>query len=351
LLSSAKADQTYLSTVMKRIPIVLMSVIVVLSCNSPEKSTADPENYIYTVHKKMDIAELGIALTHEHVMSQFGAESSYVGQYDKTLLFKQVIPYLKEVKSIGVNTIFDCTTAYFGRNVKLLKEMADSAGIELITNTGYYGAANDRYIPESAYESTPEQIAQGWIDEFENGINNTGIKPGFIKLGYDDGAPSEIDSKLFVAGLLAHLKTGLTMAVHTGDNPEAIAKQLQLMDEYGVSPSAWVWVHACNTQSDSLILAVAKAGGWVSLDKFKPHQVDDYIENLSLLKKEGYLDQVLLSHDGNSFPRGREIRGYKAVITDLVPALKSSGFSEEEVEQLLVVNPRNAFRVSVREKS
>ena len=228
--------------------------------------------------------------------------------------------------------------------------MADSAGIEVITNTGYYAGANDRYVPESAYESTSEEIAEIWIDEFENGIANTGIKPGFIKLAYDDGDPSEIDSKLFVAGIHAHLKTGLTMAVHNGDNPKAIEKQLQLLDEYGVSPSAWVWVHACNTKSDSLLLAVAKTGAWISLDKFKAPQVEDYISNINLLKQEGYLDQILLSHDGNSYTRGGELRGYQSVITHLVPALKESGFSEEEMNRILVVNPQNAFRISVRKK-
>jgi len=335
---------------MKKIFIAVVSVMLVISCNSPQKNSSDPEDFIYSVHGKMDISELGIAFTHEHVMSQFGAEPAYVGEYDKELLFKQVIPYLKEVKALGVQTIFDCTTAYFGRNVNLLKEMADSAGIEVITNTGYYAGAKDRYVPESAYESTSEEIAEIWIDEFNNGIDDTGIKPGFIKLAYDDGDPSDIDSKLFIAGIHAHLKTGLTMAVHTGDNPQALHKQLQLLDEYGVSPSAWVWVHACNTKSDSLILAVAESGAWISLDKFKPHQVEDYISRISLLKEKGFLDQILLSHDGNSFPRGRDIRGYQAVITDLVPALMESGFSEEEVNQMLVVNPQNAFRVSVRKK-
>ena len=336
---------------MKKIILAVASMLMMFSCNSTQEGSSDPEGFIYSVHGKMDISELGIALTHEHVMSQFGAEPAYVSDYDKELLFRQVIPYLKEVKALGINTVFDCTTVYFGRNVSLLKEMADSSGIELITNTGYYAGAKDRYVPESAYESTSEEIAEIWIDEFENGIDHTGIKPGFIKLAYDDGDPSEIDSKLFIAGIHAHLATGLTLAVHTGDNPQAIEKQLQLLEEYGVSPSAWVWVHACNTKSDSLLLAVAKTGAWISLDKFKAPQAEDYISNIKLLKQEGFLDQILLSHDGNSFPRGGDIRGYQSVITHLVPALEESGFSMEEMNQILVVNPQNAFRVRVRKKS
>ena len=336
---------------MKRILLTGLSLLLLISCNSRKNISSEDQGFIYSVHGKVDIADLGVALTHEHVMSQFGADPAYVPDYDKDLLFAQVIPYLKEVRALGVGTIFDCTTAWFGRDVSLLKELADSSGIEIITNTGYYAASKDRYVPGSAYESTVEEIAGIWIDEFQNGIDETGIKPGFIKLGFDNGEPSEIDTKLFIAGIKAHLSTGLTIAVHTGDNPAAVEKQLQLMDEYGMSPSAWVWVHAGNTENDSLLVASARKGAWISLDKFKAPEVESYIAKIKLLKDEGLLDRILLSHDGNSFPRGGSIRGYHAVLTNLVPALEDAGFSEEEINQILVINPQNAFRIGVRKRS
>ncbi len=274
--------------------------------------------------------------------------AAYDPEYNKEILFAQVIPYLKEVKALGVGTIFDCTTAWFGRDVSLLKEMSDSSGMEIITNTGYYAAAKDKYVPGSAYESTTEEIADIWIEEFEKGIDGTGIKPGFIKLGFDNGEPSEIDSKLFIAGIQTHLSTGLTMAVHTGDNPAAVEKQLQLMDEHDVSPSAWVWVHSGKAGVDSLMIAAAREGAWISLDKFKAKDVASYISMVTSLQEEGLLGQILLSHDGNSYPKGGSIRGYQAVMIVLVPALKDAGFSEEEINQILVVNPQNAFKIGVR---
>ncbi len=39
---------------------------------------------------------------------------------------------------------------------------------------------------------------------------------------------SEIDIKLFEAGVITHKNTGLTLAVHTGDNIAAIELQLQI---------------------------------------------------------------------------------------------------------------------------
>lgn len=322
-------------------------VLVLFAYNSPKESATDREAFIYSVHGYTGIENLGVSFTHEHVMSRFGLESAYIGEYDKDSLFGQVIPYLKSLKALGVNTVFDCTTAYFGRNVGLLKEISDSTGVEIITNTGYYAAAADRYVPESAYKSGIEEIAQVWIDEFESGIDETGIKPGFIKLAFDKGA-SAIDAKLFTAGIITHLSTGLTMAVHTGNNMQAVEKQLELLDSYNVSPSAWVWVHASHVEDDDFLVATALKGAWISLDKFKAKETDDYVARLSYFRDKGILNRVLLSHDGNSYNRERNLKEYHALMTNLVPALKASGFSETEINQLLVINPQNAFKVGIR---
>jgi phosphotriesterase-related protein len=193
-----------------------------------------------TVNGPIPISDIGFTLSHEHIMSNFGKDISETSEYDETALLNQVIPYLKKIKSLGVDTIFDCTTAYFGRRVDLLQTIGDSTGLQIVTNTGFYGAVDDRYVPEMAYNSTPEEISELWIDEFENGIDGTNIKPGFIKLAFDDGTPSEIDKTLFKAGILTHLETGMTLAVHTGNNPGAVETQLNLLQQYGISPEAWI---------------------------------------------------------------------------------------------------------------
>jgi len=332
---------------MTRIIIAGLFILTLVSCKSSQKNSSDPEAYIYSVHGKMGIENLGVSLTHEHVMSRFGLEPVYIAEYDKDSLLMQVVPYLREVKALGVKTIFDCTTAYFGRNVSLLREISDSSGVEIITNTGYYAGANDRYVPESAYESNSEEIAQIWIDEFENGIDKTGVRPGFIKLAFDKGA-SEIDLKLFTAGILTHLSTGLTMVVHTENNLQAVEKQLELLDKHEVSPAAWVWVHASKMDDVNFLVETAMKGGWISLDKFKADETEDYVSRLTLFREKDLLNKVLLSHDGNSYNRDGNLKGYHAVMTHLVPALKDNGFSEEEINQILVINPQNAFKVGIR---
>jgi phosphotriesterase-related protein len=65
-------------------------------------------------------------------------------------------------------------------------------------------------------------------------------------------------------------------------------------------------------------------------------------------KSEGLLERVLLSHDGNGYPRGGAIRPFEAISKSLIPALIKNGFSDSEINQLVVINPGNAFSVRVR---
>ena len=318
-----------------------------------ENSTGSPaeKGIIYTVNGSIEPGDLNVALTHEHIMSNFGKDISETSEYNETELLYQVVPYLKKLDSLGIHSIFECTTAYFGRRTDLLQRIADSTGLQIITNTGFYGAANDRYVPEFAYSANEDDIAKIWIAEFENGIDGTQVRPGFIKLGFDNDTPTEIDKKLFAAGLLTHLSTGLALAVHTSNNPEAAELQMQLLGEYNVSPDAWIWVHANNIEKDELLLDFASKGAWISLDGVKPTNIDEYINRLNTFKSKNLLHKVLLSHDGNGFPGGGEIRQFDAISTLLIPAMLENGFSQDDINQVMIENPKEAFTIRVRRKS
>lgn len=307
---------------------------------------------INTVQGPIDLSELGISLTHEHIMSNYGKGINETSNYDSIRLFDQVIPYLKNLRSLGVNSIFDCTTEYFGRRVDLLKMISDSTDIRIITNTGFYGAAGDRYIPEFAYRASARSISEIWIDEFENGIKGTDIRPGFIKLAFDDGRPpSDIDKKLLEAGILTHLSTGLTLAVHTGNNMEALELQMQLLRDNDIHPSAWIWTHANKVGDDTVLIGLAAKGAWISLDGANESNINEYIRKIDLFKQNNLLHKVLLSHDGNGFPGGGPIRGFEAIFESLIPEMLTNGFTEDDIHQILVRNPKEAFRIGIRKNN
>jgi predicted metal-dependent phosphotriesterase family hydrolase len=325
---------------------IYLLVFLIIACQLNGQNSV--EGFIYMVNGKQAIEKLGFSLTHEHIMSNFGASPEYKANYDSIALYKQVIPYLKKIKSQGVVTVFDCTAAYFGRDVSRLKIISDSSGIQIVTNTGFYGGAKDKYIPEFAFDSKAKAIAKIWIEEFENGIASTGIKPGFIKLAFDDGQPSKIDIKLFKAGIMTHLKTGLSMMVHTANNTAAAKEQLRLLAKYKVHPSAWIWAHANLVADKELLIQAASKGVWISLDGVKESNITEYVNAISFFKERKLLHKILLSHDGNSFPRGGNIRKYEAITTLLIPELLKGCCSADEINQMMIQNPKEAFSTRVR---
>ena len=322
---------------------ILIGALFFCSCTKDQNRAE-----INTVSGPIDQEQIGLTFTHEHIMSNFGGDIGDALEYDTARLFDQVIPYLQKLKKAGVSTIFDCTTEYFGRRADLLKIMSESSGIRIVTNTGFYAAAEDRYVPPFAFDADIQDISQVWVDEFNHGIKGSDIKPGFVKLAFDDGLPSNIDKKLFEAGILTHLATGLTLAVHTGDNIDAAAYQAQRLKEQGVALNAWIWTHAHKIKEDDVLLRFATEGAWISLDGIKKNNIMENIARLRLFKSQGLLSKVLLSHDGNGFPRGGEIREFEAIVYDLIPKMLESGFDQDDLDQLLKRNPIEAFAPRVR---
>ena len=304
---------------------------------------------VMTVTGPVSANQAGSMLPHEHVMSLFGADITENAVYDKNSLFREVIPYLKKLKQMGCGTLADCTTAYFGRKPELLREISQETGLRIITNTGYYAAANDRYVPKHAYQEKPERLADLWIKEWEQGIDGTGIRPGFIKIGVDDGPLSKIDSKIVRAAAITHASTGLVIAAHTGDNPGSVDQQLEILRKEGVDPSAWIWVHANKVKNTKDLLRFANQGAWIELDGISPETMEDHYSIIEEFRREDLEERILLSHDGNSFRYGdRPPKPYHYLYSDFIPFLLNREVDRELISRLTEENPAKAFAVQIR---
>jgi len=303
--------------------------------------------YINTVTGSIPIDSIGITLIHEHMLVDFiGADSVSPARYIQPVVIAKVLPYLLEVKKYGVKTIFDCTPSYLGKDVNLLKELSEQSGIQIITNTGFYGAVGGKYLPDFAFTETAEELSTRWIDDFENGIGDTEIKPGFIKISVNEEIPlREVDAKLVRAAGITHQKTGLPIVSHTGTWATA-SQEVAVLQGMEIDPSAFVWVHAQAEQDFQNYVEAAKLGVWISLDGIG-WGVDEYVERVLFAKENGFLDQVLISHDAGwynpSKPNGGDFQPFTAIFEKLMPALNAKGFDEVDWKLLLEENPKRAF--------
>ncbi|MDR6808961.1 phosphotriesterase-related protein [Dyadobacter sp. BE34] len=306
--------------------------------------------YTYSVKGKIAASALGQSLIHEHVLVDFiGAEKISPDRWKHDEVIRKVLPYLLEIKQRGIQTLVECTPAFIGRDVVLLKKLSEQSGLNILTNTGYYGASDNKYLPKWAFTETAEQLASRWIAEFEDSIEGSGIHPGFIKTGVNSGALSELHQKLIRAAALTHLKTGLTICSHTG--PALPAREaIEILKKSGVHPSAFVWVHASGSAEE--LENVGQSGCWISLDGVNAENISKHVNLLTFLKSKGRLAQVLISQDAGWYrpgePDGGEFRGFTTISDKLVPALKANGFTEADIHTLMVANPAKAFAINVR---
>lgn len=302
---------------------------------------------IETVRGPIPAGRLGVTLMHEHVLVDFiGAEQVSPSRYDANDVFNKVLPHLQQAKRLGCETLVECTPAYLGRDPRLLERLSEASGVQILTNTGYYGAAKDKHLPRHAFDETAEQLAQRWVREHERGIDETGIKPAFMKIGVDEGPLSDIDRKVVRAAALAHREAGLPIASHTGTGAAAL-EQLALLEGEGVPLSAFIWVHAQAERDETFHARAAQKGAWVEFDGISATSVDRHVALVGRMKAQGLLGHVLVSHDAGWYrvgePGGGQFRPYDTLFTAFVPALKASGFTDTDVRQMLVENPRRAL--------
>ena len=317
--------------------------------SAPAPGTAQP--IIQTVRGPVPADELGPVLPHEHVLVDFiGAAEVSPSRYRVDDVVAAALPHLQRAHELGVRAIFECTPHYLARDPRLLARLGAATGLHLVTNTGFYGARQNKFIPADALHATPVELSQRWIRESREGAGDTGIKPGFIKSGIDpDPALSSFHRTLVAAAALTHAATGLTIAVHTGRGPGLAV--LDVLREHGVAPAAFVWVHAQGARDDDLF-AAAERGAWISCDGLNPTSLTRHLHLCRELKQRGHLARVLLSHDAGWFdpakPGGGTFRGYDLLGTKFLPLLREHGFTDAEIRRLTVTNPAEAFAIRTR---
>jgi len=309
-----------------------------------------------TVRGPIAAADFGKALVHEHVMCDFvGADKTGRHRYEPEEVVKVMLPFLREVKGRGFSSFVDATPAYIGRDPRVLKRLSELTGLHILTNTGYYGASNDKFLPSHAFNESPDQLASRWVAEWREGIEGTGVRPGFIKIGVDPGPLSDIDRKLVQAAARAHLQTGLTIACHTGEAKAAL-EVLEVVKSEGVDPSALIIVHADSIPDEQVHERLAGEGAWVEYDAIGAKPISEHVRLVTAMVRKGFADRLLLSHDAGWYWVGEpdggkdKIRPYTALADELIPALKNAGVDDALLNRLLVVNPREAFTVKVRKR-
>jgi predicted metal-dependent phosphotriesterase family hydrolase len=318
-----------------------------------ETSFAAAGASVQTVLGPIPASSLGFTLPHEHVIVDFiGAEKTSPTRWNVDEVIARMLPLLVAAKKSGVRGFVDCTPAYLGRDPRVLKKLAQATGLHILTNTGYYGDGKGLYLPANAHIETATEIANRWLEEWQHGIDDTGIRPGFIKIRVDGvtGEPSrltEMDRKLLGAAAHVSSKTNMAVTCHS-PGPSGLAAALSFAAQQG-EPGKFIVAH-CDDNGGELNRKIAAAGSWVSIDSIGRKPEKDYLSIVMPLVEKSP-DRLLLSMDSGWYhvgePDGGKIDGYTALPDRFLPALLAAGVSAAQIKHLTVENPARVFTSSV----
>ncbi len=306
---------------------------------------------VQTVTGPLPVERLGRVLMHEHVITASpGLRADYPSTFPRTEVLAACVDGLGALKDAGVDTLVDHTTYDLGRDVELLAEVSQASGVAIVAATGVW-IDPQRYWHQRA----PIETAQLLIGDLQDGIAGTGIRAGVIKCAIDRAGLTPAHERVLRACAIAHRATGAHLSTHTHAAARNGLDQQRIFAEEGVDPARVVIGHSGDTTDLGYLRELLAAGSHLGMDRFGVEDVLPDAERMDVvasLCREGFAERLLLSHDAScwndrtpiaALRRTRPHWHHRHVVEDVVPGLLERGVTEQQIDTMLVHNPRAIF--------
>jgi phosphotriesterase-related protein len=305
---------------------------------------------------------LGRTLMHEHLVIGYpGFESDTIRPGPgRDEMYRICVDRIEELKGLGITAMVDPCPNDLGRDVELTAKVAQKTRFPIVVATGLYKESEGGH-PYWAFRALtgggPAAIAELFEKELTEGIGNTGVRAGIIKVA--TGAPgiSPYERTILEAAARAAAATGAPITTHT-DQGRLGDEQQRILTAGGVAPHRIVIGHSCGSDDHAYHLRIAEGGSYLGFDRFGLDMLQPdakRVESLLRLLRAGRGAQVVVSHDSVWCWRGEPIgnpEAFAAVARDwepghflrrIAPRLKDGGASDDDLELLLRENPRRFF--------
>jgi phosphotriesterase-related protein len=311
---------------------------------------------INSVLGPIDTADLGLTLSHEHVLvASAGIQYVYPEFIDRDGTIERGVADLKQAYGEGLRTIVDLTTIDLGRDIRMLEQVSRESGVHIICATGTW-----RDIPRMFWGATPDMIAPLYVREIEEGIEGTGIKAAIIKVANDMGGVTPEGEIILRAAARAQKATGVPISTHTFPRERVGEQQVRVFEDEGVDLNRVYVGHSNDTLDIDYLVGLLEKGVWIGLDRYpgtpSPENPDweQRTETVKKLIDAGFGHRIMLSHDWSvtlsiatreAQERRRQYNpdSYLFIQRKVLPRLRELGASEEAIDRIMVDNPRRFF--------
>ncbi len=348
---------------------------------------------VMTVLGPIPVEELGITLTHEHIMSDVGCNGPEPEEASRKQLFRRplTMDILGEVRALpqsnrdnqlmtdvdllssevakfayeGGRSIVEVTPDGIGRDVVGLQQVSRRSGVHIIASAGYYIELSH---PPKLRTMSVDDIADEMVRDLTEGVPGTGVRPGNIgEIGIDMDFTAQ-EEKNLRAACRASGRTQVPLTVHTSagwdKSHEYRRRILDIADEEGADIRHTIIEHVyIRPSSFDSQLELAARGAFLGYDGvscdfnwgFRGSGPCDYelATDIRRLIDAGFLTQLLISHDVHLkiMLTAYGGTGYAHILRHFVPRLREAGVTDDQIRTILVDNPRRYFSARYRNEA
>ena len=318
-------------------------------------------NTVNTVLGPVPADGLGVVSVHEALLSVVpGAEYAFDITMDRAEIFQTLAGKLTDFRDHGGRTIVDSTGMFHGRDVTLYEALSRSTGVHIVASTGMgpEEMLGGYFLTPQTNPPTPWPAGK-FAELFTNEVTEGMVVPrverrgaaGLVATAANHQGMTATEKSLFRGAARTARSTGIPVSIRCGK--DAVHDLEVVLDEK--LPAGRVVVGGLD-RKDAVAagapLEIARRGAFVALDHVgrddDAHVTDRERAALVVeLVKAGHGNRLLLSSNAIGVAKGQPGNDlpYSYILSTFVPFLTSRGLSNEDVQRILVDNPRELLSV------
>jgi phosphotriesterase-related protein len=290
---------------------------------------------------------------HEHlfvVNPELQSNFPGYGGWDEEEQLRSGAQKLNALHAAGYSTLVDATVMPMGRDVRRIRRLAELTDLNIIVATGLYVFDE---IPGALSVRPPKGQEDPLIDLFrsdiEVGTGSTAIRAGIIKVATDRPGITRGSERVLRAAAQAHRQTGTPITTHSRPRLRGGLDQQRVFAEEGVDLSRVIIGHSGDTTDVDYLEEVVANGSYIGMDRFGIDWIpfEERVEIVQKMCARGHSNRMVLSHDASlftdwgspTFPHWH----YLHLDDDVLPELRRRGVTDDQIDQMLIENPRQIF--------
>jgi phosphotriesterase-related protein len=304
-----------------------------------------------TARGAIETTDLGPTLMHEHIVTRSpGVMENWPHLFDRAGIVAASEKKMADLYQRGIRTVVDLTTVDLGRDIDLIVDVAKRSRVHVIVATGVWWMPQ-RYFSRHGVD----HVTDLFIRDITQGIGNSGVKAAIIKCATDTQGVTQVIENVLRASARAQKATGVPISTHTWAAGRTGEAQQAIFAQEGVDLRRVIIGHSGDSDDLDYLRGLMRRGSTIGMDRFG---LDNFlptpkrVEVIAHLCAEGYAGQMVLSHDANCWSdmmsdaekaRTRPHWNYNHISDDVLPALRKAGVTDDQIDQMMVRNPRAIF--------